>query len=70
MEKRNARAISSKENRKLSMHLMICKWCKMYNKKLALLDTLFKKTLSEKEVEIKDSDIQDFKTKMMEKLDF
>ncbi|MCQ9635517.1 hypothetical protein MP477_11165 [Chryseobacterium sp. WG23] len=70
MEKRNARAISSKENRKLSMHLMICKWCKMYNKKLALLDTLFKKTLSEKEVEIKDSDIQDFKNKMMEKLDF
>ncbi|MGE8528610.1 MULTISPECIES: hypothetical protein [Chryseobacterium] len=70
MEKRNAQAISSKENWKLSMHLMICKWCKMYNKKLALLDTLFKKTLSEKESEIKESDIQDFKNKMIEKLDF
>lgn len=70
MEKRNAQAISSKENWKLSMHLMICKWCKMYNKKLALLDILFKKTLSEKESEIKESDIQDFKNKMIEKLDF
>ncbi|GEN65500.1 hypothetical protein CRH01_00680 [Chryseobacterium rhizosphaerae] len=70
MEKRNAQAISSKENWKLSMHLMICKWCKMYNKKLALLDTLFKKTLSEKESEIKESDIQDFKNRMIEKLDF
>ncbi|CAH0295856.1 hypothetical protein [Chryseobacterium sp. Bi04] len=70
MEKRNARAISPKENWKLSIHLMICKWCKMYNKKLALLDTLFKMTFSKKTAEIKKSDIQYFKNKMMEKLGF
>lgn len=70
MEKRNARFISSKENWKLSLHLMICRWCKMYNKKLALLDTIFEKKLVQKEAEINESDIQDFKNKMIEKLDF
>jgi hypothetical protein len=70
MEKRNAQSISSKENWKLSMHLMICKWCKMYNKKLILLDTIFKKTFSEKEIEINESEIQDFKNKITDKLNF
>jgi len=70
MEKRNAHSISSKENRKLSLHLMICKWCKMYNKKLVLLDSVFKKTFSQKNAEIDEVEIQDFKNKMIEKLDF
>ncbi|PWN69069.1 hypothetical protein C1631_013455 [Chryseobacterium phosphatilyticum] len=70
MEKRNAHSISAKENRKLSLHLMICKWCKMYNRKLALLDEVFKKTFSQKTTEINESEIQDFKDKMIEKLDF
>ncbi len=69
MEKRNAQAISPKENWKLSMHLMICKWCKMYNKKLALLDRVFKKNFFQKETEINESEIQDFKNKIIEKLD-
>ncbi|PWW28094.1 hypothetical protein [Chryseobacterium sp. AG844] len=70
MEKRNAQSISARENRMLSMHLMICKWCRMYNEKLALLDKAFKKTFSEKETEINDSEIQDFKNKMIDKLNF
>lgn len=52
------------------MHLMICKWCRMYNEKLALLDKAFKKTFSKKETEINDSEIQEFKNKMIDKLNF
>ncbi|WP_431341509.1 hypothetical protein [Chryseobacterium sp. JK1] len=70
MEKRNAQSISARENRMLTMHLMICKWCKMYNEKLKVLDKIFKKTFSEKETEINDSEIQDFKNKMFDKLNF
>ncbi|AZA93143.1 Uncharacterised protein [Chryseobacterium nakagawai] len=70
MEKRNAQTISPKENRRLSLHIAICKWCKAYNEKLKLLDKIFKKTLTEKNAEINESEIQDFKNKMIEKLDF
>ncbi|SMO90447.1 hypothetical protein SAMN06265171_11166 [Chryseobacterium rhizoplanae] len=70
MEKRNAQSISAKENRMLSMHLMICKWCRMYKQKLEILDKVFKKTFSEKETEINEFEIQDFKNKMIDKLNF
>ncbi|WP_426477731.1 hypothetical protein ACP3T3_21435 [Chryseobacterium sp. CBSDS_008] len=70
MEKRNAQSISAKENRMLSMHLMICKWCRMYNEKLVLLDKVFEKEFSEQETEINDSEIQYFKNKMIDKLNF
>lgn len=70
MEKRNAHSISAKENRKLSLHLMICKWCKMYNEKLKVLDSIFEKTFSEKKTEINESEIQDFKNKIIDKLNF
>ncbi|MEE6128605.1 hypothetical protein V2E39_14510 [Chryseobacterium arthrosphaerae] len=70
MEKRNAGLISAGENRKLSLHIMICKWCKAYNEKLKLLDKLFEKTFSQQKTEINESEIQDFKNKMIEKLNF
>ncbi|AZB08127.1 hypothetical protein EG344_04285 [Chryseobacterium sp. G0162] len=70
MEKRNAQTISPKENRRLSLHIAVCKWCKAYNEKLKLLDKIFRKTLTEKNAEINESEIQDFKNKMIEKLDF
>lgn len=70
MEKRNAQKISAKENMRLSLHIAICKWCKVYNEKLILLDKIFRKTLTEKNTEINESEIQDFKNKMIEKLDF
>jgi hypothetical protein len=46
MEKRNAGNISSKENRKLSMHLKICKWCRAYKEKLEILDEILKENFS------------------------
>lgn len=70
MEKRNAQTISAKERRRLSLHIAICKWCKAYNEKLRLLDKVFRKTLAEKEAEINESEIQDFKNKMIDKLNF
>ena len=70
MEKRNAGNISSKENRKLSMHLKICKWCRAYKEKLEILDeTLKRKLLNEQKDKINDSEIQDFKEKMVKNLD-
>jgi hypothetical protein len=49
MEKRNAGNISSKENRKLSMHLKICKWCRAYKEKLEILDEILKENFLMKE---------------------
>lgn len=70
MEKRNAETISKKDNWKLSMHLKICKWCRAYKQKLEILDDILKRQLSKKvESEINNSDIQEFKNKMTEKLD-
>lgn len=71
MEKRNAETISSRENWKLSLHLKICKWCRAYKKKLDILDDILKKALAKKEEDkINDSEIQSFKNKMIEKLNF
>jgi len=70
MEKRNAQLISRKEDRQLSMHLKICKWCRAYEEKLKILDDILKRKRSHKEnIEINDSDIQSFKNKVLNKLD-
>lgn len=70
MEKRNAKAISRKEDWQLSMHLKICKWCRAYEEKLKILDDILKRKLSRNEkTEINDIDIQNFKSKVLEKLD-
>ena len=70
MEKRNAGTISSKENRKLSMHLKICKWCRAYKEMLEILDEILKrKLLNEQKDKINDSEIQGFKEKMVKNLD-
>lgn len=53
------------------MHLRICKWCRAYKEKLEILDEVLKRKFSFKEnVEIKDSEIQDFKNRMFKNLDF
>ncbi|PIF44883.1 hypothetical protein CLU96_1879 [Chryseobacterium sp. 52] len=70
MEKRNAKAISRKEDWQLSLHIKICKWCRVYEQKLKILDDILKRKLSQKENdEINNSDIQDFKDKVLKKLD-
>lgn len=70
MEKRNAENISPKENRKLSLHLAICKWCRAYKEKLEMLDRMLKRKLSnENQVEINESDIQYVKEKVLKNLD-
>lgn len=70
MEKRNAQNISGKESFKLSLHLAICKWCRAYEEKLKLLDDILKrKVFSDKNIEIKETEIQDFKNKLVEKLE-
>lgn len=70
MEKRNAQAISRKEDWQLSLHLKICKWCRAYEEKLKILDDILKRKLFRKDnTEINDSDIQGFKDKIIEKLD-
>ncbi|AZA73984.1 hypothetical protein [Chryseobacterium indoltheticum] len=71
MEKRNAKSISPKENWQLSMHVKICKWCKAYQKKVEILDSILKKKwFEEEEVDINTAEIQSFKDKVFRKLDF
>lgn len=70
MEKRNAENISPKENRKLSLHLAICKWCRAYKEKLEMLDRILKRKLFDEDpVEINEIDIQNFKEKVLKNLD-
>lgn len=70
MEKRNAENISSSENWKLSLHLKICKWCRAYKQKLEILDDILKRKLSQdKNDKINNSEIQNFKEKVIENLD-
>lgn len=70
MEKRNAENISPSENWKLNLHLKICKWCRAYKQKLEILDDILKRKLSqEKKDEINNSEIQDFKEKLIKNLD-
>ncbi|MGO4709614.1 hypothetical protein AB4Y90_10965 [Chryseobacterium sp. 2TAF14] len=71
MEKRNADNISPKENWQLSVHIMICKWCKAYEEKLKILDSILKNKWSKEEKnELNDVEIQEFKNKIFKKLDF
>jgi len=71
MEKRNAKNISPKENWQLSMHVMICKWCKAYQEKVEILDSILKKKwFGEEEADVNTAEIQNFKDKVFRKLDF
>jgi hypothetical protein len=70
MEKRNSGTISARENWKLSAHLKICKWCRAYQQKLQILDDILKRKFSQtEENEMNDSEIQEFKNKILGKLD-
>ncbi len=70
MEKRNAENISSTENWKLSLHLKICKWCRAYKQKLEILDDILKRKLSQdRKDEMNNSEVQNFKEKVIKNLD-
>lgn len=70
LEKRNAQTLSPKENQKLNVHLKICNLCKTYEKKLKILDHILKiKVFENGNVEITDSELQNFKEKMTRRLD-
>jgi hypothetical protein len=70
MEKHSAGNISPKENRRLKLHLKICKWCRAYKQKLEILDDILKnKRSQEGTVKINNSEIQEFKENILKKLD-
>lgn len=69
LEKRHAETISPKENRQLSLHIILCKWCKAYKKKLQILDNILEKKVFQGEnADINDAEIEKFKNKMIQKL--
>jgi hypothetical protein len=50
---------------------MICKWCKAYEEKLKILDSILKKKwFGEEKTDLNDTDIQEFKDRIIRKLDF
>lgn len=68
MEQQNANTISFTDKIKLKMHILICKWCEAYNKKLKIIDANMKLNNSEKQIEINNLDLDKFKDKVTKKL--
>lgn len=65
LEKLKAGHISVWENWRLNGHLMICKWCRAYEKRVTILDNLLKNKINNPiNTNFKDSEIQDFKNKL------
>lgn len=68
MEQQNANSISFTDKIKLKMHILICKWCEAYNKKLKIIDANMKLNDSEKQIEINNLDLDKFKDEVTKKL--
>ena len=68
MEEQNANAIGFTNKMKLKMHILICKWCEAYNKKLKVIDAKLHFQSQEKTIEISNTQLNDFKEKMNDKL--
>ncbi|PUV21753.1 hypothetical protein [Sphingobacterium athyrii] len=69
IEKRNAGSITSFQKIRLSAHLMICKWCNAYNRKINVMEDLMKKIFTQDAPEkFNKTDLQLFKDKLKEKL--
>ncbi len=69
MEKRSAEDISPKENFRLSLHIRMCKWCRIYQEKLEILDGILKRKLfQDGKTNINQYDIQLLKDKIVKNL--
>lgn len=69
LEKQKAGQISLWQNWRLKGHLIICKWCRAYNKKIELLDSVLKNKIKASiNANFKESEIQDFKNRIKENL--
>ena len=53
------------------MHIKVCKWCKAYQEKVEILDSILKKKwFGEEDADINTAEIQNFKDKVFRKLNF
>lgn len=69
IEKKQAGHLSFIDKWRLSVHFSICKICKLYNNKVILMDKVMKKLIkNEKEIDLKEFDIQNFKSKIKDGL--
>lgn len=54
---------------RLKGHLSICKWCSAYEKKIIMMDTLLRNNLNKEHNQIiHENDIQDFKSRIKNKI--
>jgi hypothetical protein len=69
IEKRNADSITSFQKIRLNAHLMICKWCRAYNRKINVMEDLMRKIFTQDAPDkFNNIDLQTFKDKLKEKL--
>jgi len=68
MEQQNANTISFTNKLKLKIHILICKWCEAYNKKLKIIDANMQLKNTERQQEINNLELEKFKDKINKKL--
>ncbi|RKO69426.1 hypothetical protein D7322_21945 [Sphingobacterium puteale] len=69
MEKRNTNSITSLQKIRLNAHLMICKWCRAYSRKINVMEDAMKKIFTQDVPDrFNKTDLQLFKDKLKEKL--
>ena len=68
MEQQNANTISFTDKIKLKIHILICKWCEAYNKKLKIIDANMQLKNTEKQIEITDLELDKLKDEINKKL--
>ncbi|SDH56974.1 hypothetical protein [Myroides phaeus] len=69
IEKQNSQELSWWQKQRLKKHLWLCKCCENYYQKVTFLDNILKKmTQNSSSNELNDTDIQDFKNKIKNKL--
>lgn len=68
MEQQNANAIGFTNSIKLKSHILICKWCEAYNRKLKVIDSKLSHEKHDENIEIDDVELNDLKNKINKKL--
>lgn len=68
LEQKNAHILSFRKKIQLNFHLLICKYCAAYNKKLTYIEKFISPKTAEKNIPINDNELNEFKDKINKKL--
>jgi len=66
-KKASGQSISILENMRLKGHLALCKWCRAYNKKVAIIDNAILRISKKANEKMVETEIKDFKNYLIDK---